>query len=204
KDYLTQIIFPDVYHKSHDDKQWFEDYDENKFFIYDDFYNYNIEYSTLLILINNKPHMVQKKGSYENFINLRFDIEFNSNITLEEIGYITKHNSIKEQNGIWYYNHNFNLQVDKFELTDYRIENKLHVNTIVYPEIKRKLENRLCRTKRKRIQFKGYKEGKIDYVIEDLDNDEKYYLDASTSSLSSNDSEMTKRRKKGKTVCTEN
>ncbi|CAG8816245.1 21151_t:CDS:2, partial [Racocetra persica] len=85
-------------------------------------------------------------GSYKDFINLRFDIEFNSDVTLEQIAYIVgEHNSIEEKNGI------------------------------------------------------RYKEDKIDYVIEDLDDNKKYDSDASISSLSSNDSETTKRRKKGKT-----
>ncbi|CAG8762193.1 18575_t:CDS:2, partial [Racocetra persica] len=47
--------------------------------------------------------------------------------------------------------------------------------------------------------FEGYKEDKIDYVIEVLDDNEKYDSDASMSSLSSNDSETTRRRKKEKT-----
>ncbi|CAG8810796.1 502_t:CDS:1, partial [Racocetra persica] len=284
KDYLTQILFPDAYYKSQNDGIWFQGYDENKVFVFDDFYNHNMEFLTLLTLIDNKPHTVQKKGGhlnfcsfvnvftsntslrtqyvyfedtpyfgnetvkienkrksssiynrfdyiieykkfrnndkrpcdfeclccsvkrifhkglYENFINLRFDIEFNSDVTLEQIAYITgEHNLIKESNRIRYYNHNFKSQVDKFQLTDCRIENNLDVDTIVYPEVRRKLENRLHRTKRKRIQFKGYKEDKIDYEIEELDNnDKKYDSDTSMSSLSSNDSETTKRRKKGK------
>ncbi|CAG8817756.1 20984_t:CDS:1, partial [Racocetra persica] len=74
------------------------------------------------------------KGLYENFINLRFDIKFNSDVTLKQIAYITgEHNSIEESNRIQYYNHNFKSQ-DKFQLTDRRIENNLDVDTIVYPE----------------------------------------------------------------------
>ncbi|CAG8784384.1 26336_t:CDS:1, partial [Racocetra persica] len=73
------------------------------------------------------------------------------------------HNSLEDSKGIRYYNHNFNSQIDKFELIDYRIENNKHVDMIVYPDVKRKLENRSHRTKRKKIQFKGYKERKIDY-----------------------------------------
>ncbi|CAG8557178.1 27461_t:CDS:2, partial [Racocetra persica] len=241
---------------SQNNGKWFEGYDENKVFVFDDFYNHNIEFSTLLTLINNKPHTVQKKdtlyfgneivkienkrkyfsiynrfdyiikykkfrnddihpcafeclccsvkrifqkGSYEDFVNLRFDIEFNSDVTLEQIAYIIEnHNSIEESNGIRYYNHNFNSQIAKFELIDHRIENDKHVDMIVYPEVRRKLENRLHRTKRKKIQFKGYIENKLDYVIENLD--ENYDSDISISSLSSNDSETTRRRKKGKTV----
>ncbi|CAG8808314.1 15423_t:CDS:1, partial [Racocetra persica] len=43
-----------------------------------------------------------------------------------------------------------------------------------------------------------YVKNKLDYVIEDLNNDEKYDSDVSISSLSSNDSETTRRRKKEK------
>ncbi|CAG8710927.1 12213_t:CDS:2, partial [Racocetra persica] len=285
KDYLTQILFSNTYHKSQNDEKWFERYDENKVFVFDDFYNHNMEFSTLLTLIDNKPHTVQKKsghlnfclfvniftsntslqnqyvyfedapyfgnetvkienkrkyssiynrfdyiieykkfrnddirpcvfeylccsvkrifqkGSYEDFVNLRFDIEFNSDVTLEQIAYIIRnHNSLEDSKGIRYYNHNFNSQIDKFELIDHRIENDKHVNMIIYPEVRRKLENSLHRTKRKKIQFKGYVENKLDYVIEDLNNDEKYDSDVSISSLSSNNSEITKHRKKRKAV----
>ncbi|CAG8724068.1 13162_t:CDS:2 [Racocetra persica] len=142
------------------------------------------------------------KGSYENFINLRFEIEFNSNVTFKQIAYIVREdNLIEEYNKIKYYNHDFKSQVDKFELTDHRIENDLYVDMIVYLEVKRKLENRLCGTKRKRIRFKGFKENKIDYVIEK--SDENYDSDISMSLLSSNDSETTKCRKKEKAVCKE-
>ncbi|CAG8707876.1 6725_t:CDS:2 [Racocetra persica] len=141
KDYLIQILFSDAYHKSHDNKQWFE--------------------------------------------------EFNSDMTLEQIAYIVgEDNLIEEYNEIKYYNYDFKSQVNKFELTDHRIENDLHVDMIVYLEVKKKLENRLC-----------FKENKIDYVIEE--SDENYDSDISISSLSSNDSETTKRRKKGKAVCKE-
>ncbi|CAG8834136.1 19927_t:CDS:2, partial [Racocetra persica] len=206
KDYLTQILFSDAYHKSQNDGIWFQGYDKNKVFMFDDFYNHNMEFSTLLTLIDNKPHTVQKKGghlnfytlyfgnetvkienkrkyssiynrfdyiieykkfrnddtlpctfeylccsvkrifhkgSYENFVNLRFDIEFNSGLTLKEIAYIVESNPFEEKNGIKYYNHNFNSQTEKYELTNYRVENNLDVDTIVYPEVKKKLENRL-------------------------------------------------------------
>ncbi|CAG8741269.1 3689_t:CDS:2, partial [Racocetra fulgida] len=127
------------------------------------------------------------------------------NVTLEQITYmIGEHNTIEEHNGIRYYNHNFNSQVDKFELTDHRKENNLDVDTILYPEVRRKLENRLHTTKRKKVQFKGYNiENKLEYIIQDLDNDEKYDSDRSMSSLSSNDSETTRRRKKGKAILKE-
>ncbi|CAG8607673.1 20770_t:CDS:2, partial [Racocetra persica] len=82
------------------------------------------------------------------------------------------HNSLEDGKGIRYYNYNFNSQIDKFELIDYRIENDKYVDTIIYPE------------------------NKLDYVIEDLNNNEKYDSDASISSLSSNDSETTRCRKK--------
>ncbi|CAG8798337.1 20547_t:CDS:2, partial [Racocetra persica] len=63
KDYLIQIFFPNAYHKSQNDRIWFEGYDENKVFVFDDFYNHNMEFSTLLTLIDNKPHTVQKKDT---------------------------------------------------------------------------------------------------------------------------------------------
>ncbi|CAG8847024.1 35124_t:CDS:1, partial [Racocetra persica] len=67
KDYLTQILFPDAYHKLQNDGKWFEEYDENKVFVFDDFYCHNMEFSTLLTLIDNKPHTVQKKDGHLNF-----------------------------------------------------------------------------------------------------------------------------------------
>ncbi|CAG8685278.1 993_t:CDS:2, partial [Racocetra persica] len=78
--YLTQILFPDAYHKSQNDGIWFQGYDENKVFVFDDFYNHNMEFSTLLTLIDNKPHTVQKKGGHLNFCS--FVNVFISNISL--------------------------------------------------------------------------------------------------------------------------
>ncbi|CAG8729178.1 7602_t:CDS:2, partial [Racocetra persica] len=227
KDYLTQILFPDAYHKSQNDGIWFKGYDENKVFVFDDFYCHNMEFSTLLILIDNKPHTVQKKGRHLNFCS--FVNIFTSNTSLrnqyvyfEDTPYFGNE-TVKIKN-----KRKYSSIYNRF---DYIIEYKKFRNDDVCSCV---FECLCCSVKR--IFHKGtyenfgnlrfgiefnsdvtfeqiayiigdhntieesYKEGKIDYIIEDLNNDEKYDSDTSISSLSSNDSETTRRRKKRKTV----
>ncbi|CAG8689317.1 6212_t:CDS:1, partial [Scutellospora calospora] len=91
-----------------------------------------------------KVRRIFHKGSYDDFINLKFDIEFNSNITIEKAeeiiyyddGQMLYHDERKET---IYFRKNFRSDITQYILSDYEIINGKHTDIIQYPLIRKKL-----------------------------------------------------------------
>ncbi|CAG8783568.1 34189_t:CDS:2, partial [Racocetra persica] len=166
-------------------------YNENKVFVFDDFYNHNMEFSTLLTLIDNKPHTVQKKDTlYFGNETVKIENKRKYSSIYNRFDYIIEYKKFR----------NDDVRPCAFECLCCLVKRIFHKGLYEnFVNLRFDIEfNSGLTLKEIAYIVEDYKEDKIDYEIEELDNnDEKYDSD---SSLSSNDSEATRRRKKGKAV----
>ncbi|CAG8808639.1 15454_t:CDS:2, partial [Dentiscutata erythropus] len=127
-----------------------------------------------------KVRRIFHQGSYDDFINLKFDIEFGGDITIEkaeEIVYFDNGNILfkDERKEIIFFRKNFGSDITQYILSNHEIINGNHTDIIQYPRVVKKLI-----LKNQPIEYK------------------EIIFNRKNSSLKSDDSSYTKKKKKGK------